>query len=311
MAILINIGLPQWLPDEDLRDRLAIQLPGIQIYCGRPTKILSDVTMLIVAEGLNDFLEKLPNLKLIQKMGAGVNNILANPDLPKDVKITRLSSDVMATEISEYCLTAVLNFQRNMFRHIEDASQGKWNPLEPRRSVETTVSVLGLGRIGERTAQLFSRMGFNVLGWSRTLKDIEGISCMAGQKALDEMLSLSDYVVAILPSTQQTTGLFNRSLIKLVKPGAVLINVGRGDLIDEQALLNALDQNRLNAAVLDVFREEPLPHDHPFWQHPKVIITPHVSGWHIDEGVDDVAQNYKRITQGHSLLNEINREQGY
>lgn len=311
MAILIDIGMPEWMSDEQVRDKLAPLLPGVTIYCGRPDRDLSDVTMLALADSVADIWSWLPNLALVQKLGAGVNTILDDPKLPPHVRVTRLTSGAQAQEIAEYCLAYVLRHQRNMGPHETDAVKRRWNPIAPRRTEQTTVGVLGLGHIGARTARLFVALGFRVLGWSRSPKSIKSVECQVGEAALPDLLSECDYVASILPSTPQTCNLFDAALIARMKPGCVLINVGRGDLIVEEALISALNSGQLGGAVLDVFRQEPLPPDHPFWDHLKITITPHISGWHVEGGFEDVAENYLRLTGGRSLLHEIDRNAGY
>ncbi len=311
MALLINIGLPDWMSDEQLQDELAPLLCGVEIYCGLPEQVLEDVTVVAVAERVPDIWHKLPNLKLVQKLGAGVDLILADPKLPEHVRVARLAPDIQCKEIAEYALAYVLREQRNMLFHQHNADQNNWRPVGPKQPHKTTISVLGLGNIGAKTAELFVALGFKVMGWSRSLKSIAGVDCYAGDDALKKILPQSDYVVSILPSTPQTQDLFNAELFNLMKPGSVLINAGRGELIVDEALITALDQGKLAAAVLDVFREEPLPQDHPFWTHSKITITPHVSGWSIDGGLEDIAENYRRLQQGQPLLHEVDKKLGY
>jgi glyoxylate/hydroxypyruvate reductase A len=311
MALLIDVGLPAWMTDQALHDVLAPLLPGVTIYCGRPAEDRPDVVMLATAELAADVVTKLPNLALVQKLGAGVEKILRDPDLPADVRVARLTPDIQAEEIAQYCLAYVLRDQRHMALHETSAAQGHWNPKPPRRNAETTVGVLGLGHIGGRAARLFASLGFRVLGWSRTPKSIDGADCRAGLDALPGLLSACDYVVSILPATPETRDLFDAELMGHMKPGAVLINAGRGDLIVEAALIDALDGGWLGGAVLDTFRQEPLPPGHPFWRHPRVTVTPHVSGWHVDGGLEDVAENYRRLADGRPLLHEVDRAAGY
>ena len=311
MAILIDIGLPDWMTDEALRDELAPLLRGVTIHCGRPRDPLPDVVMLATADLAENILPLLPKLALVQKLGAGVEAILRDPDLAAHVRVTRLAPDSQAREIAEYCLAYVLRDQRNMTRHAADAEERRWAPLAPRRAAHTTIGVLGLGHIGGRTARLFATLGFRVLGWSRSLKTIDGVDCRAGDAALPDLLSECDYVVSILPATPQTRDLFDADGFACMKSGAVLINVGRGDLVVEEALIHALDRGTLGGAVLDTVRQEPLPADHPFWRHPSITVTPHVSGWHVDGGLKDVAENYHRLVDGRELLHEVDRAHGY
>ncbi|NNE22393.1 MAG: glyoxylate/hydroxypyruvate reductase A [Rhizobiales bacterium] len=311
MALLLDIRQENWMREEDLRDELAPHLPGVPIYCSFDEAAADKVVMLASIKLYPGVAAGLPNLQLVQKLGAGVDAIVADPDLKPAVRVTRLKPDAPAREIAEFCLAYVLREQRNMLFHQANAAMGQWVEREPRETLKTTVGVLGLGHIGGRTAKMFAGLEFNVIGWSRTPRQIDGIDCRAGDNALPGMLGECDYVASILPSTPQTRGLFDAELLTHMKPGSVIINAGRGDLIVEDDLIAALDADRLGGAVLDVASEEPLPEDSPLWRHPKVTVTPHVSGWHLDSLVPDVVENYKRLMDGKPLMNEVDRAAGY
>lgn len=311
MALLLDIRQPEWMTEESLRDLLMPLMPGIPIYCALGGCPLDQVRMLAVVQLYPGVVDRLPNVSLVQKLGAGVESILGDPTLRPDTRIARLAPETPANEIAEYCLAYVLRAQRNMARHEADAAARDWTPLAPKKTRETTVAVLGLGHIGGRTAQLFAAVGFKTLGWSRTQKSIPDVDCRAGLDALDGVLAQADYVAAILPSTSDTANLFDANRLSKMKSTATLINAGRGNLIVEDDLIAALDAGQLGAAVLDVFRQEPLPPDHPFWTHEQITVTPHVSGWHIDDGLAAVADNYRRLLAGEPLLNEVDRARGY
>ncbi|SMF25476.1 glyoxylate/hydroxypyruvate reductase A [Tistlia consotensis] len=299
------------MEDAALRDLLAPLLPGVTIRVGPPAGPLPDVVMLVASRLHPGVAPALPNLKLVQKLGAGVDGILKQSELPAGVRVARLRPEVAAEEIAEYCLAQILLRQRNLDRHAADQAAGRWTPLAPRRAGETTVGVLGLGHIGGRTARGLAAQGFRTLGWSRTPRALQGVDCRSGAAALPGLLAECDYLVSVLPSTPETRDLFDAALLARLKPGAVLINVGRGDLIVEADLVAALDSGALGGAVLDVFRQEPLPERHPFWAHLKVAVTPHVSGWHLDGGFEDIAENYRRLLDGRPLLHEVDRAAGY
>lgn len=281
------------------------------MYCGQPKKALPDVVMLATTVLPAKTVSFLPNLALVQKLGAGVEKIVNDPDLSDHVQVARLTPRVQAIEIAEYFLAYVLRNQRDMAHYEASAKKHLWSPLPPRESVMTTIGVLGLGHIGGHTARLFASLGFRVLGWSRSKKVIDGVDCRSGKSALEGLLSECDYVTSILPSTPDTRDLFDSRLLARMKSTTILINAGRGNLIVEDALIHALDHGMLGGAVLDTVRQEPLPSDHPFWRHPKISITPHVSGWHLDGGWDDVAENYLRLRDGRPLLNLVDRAAGY
>jgi glyoxylate/hydroxypyruvate reductase len=311
MAILISVGVPSWMTDEEMRDFLCGELPDADIRCldnpGNP----DDIEMLIMSRlGEINFADY-KNLKLVQKLGAGVEQFVGAANLADDVRVTRLKSDLPAFEIAEYCLAYILAGQRQLRKYFSDQAAHNWHQVAPKRSGEICVGVLGLGQIGGRTARMIHAVGIRVIGWSRNAKQIDGMECRHGNDALLPLLGECDYVASILPSTPETRGLIDAEKLAAMKPGAVLINAGRGDLIVDADLLAALETGPLAAAVLDVFNHEPLPDDHAFWDHPAITVTPHVSGWHIDDGLADVAENYRRLVTHQPLLHQVDRDSGY
>ena len=311
MALLIEIGQSGWITNAELRAELMPLMPGQDVWISLDEGDPAEITMLATSRLPDDLPAKLPNLQLVQKLGAGVETIVNHPALGPDVRVARLKPQLPAQEIAEYCLAYVLRGQRNMARHEDSQKRSSWDPVEPKQAARTTVGVLGLGHIGGLTARLMASLDFNVLGWSRSQKEMEGITCLSGEDGLKELLGQSDYVCAILPSTTETRALMDSTRLRQMKPGATLINCGRGDLVNEADLMGALDAGAPAAAVLDVVSQEPLPEDHPLWRHPKVTITPHVSGWHLGDALNDVAANYLRLTQGAGLLHEVDRGKGY
>ncbi|MEQ8666706.1 MAG: glyoxylate/hydroxypyruvate reductase A [Rhodospirillales bacterium] len=311
MSLLIHINTDSWMPDKDLHAILQPMMPETIIHLGRPDRVLEDVTMMATTDFDKDVMTFLPNLQLVQKLGAGVEAMVNDPHLPDHVRVTRLASHNQAVEMAQYCLAYILHGQRNMAYHREQQLAGVWHEIPSLRNEKTTVAVLGLGTIGSMIASMLLSFDFRVVGWSRSAKTIEGVECRAGAESLPAVLSKADYVVAILPSTPETTDLFDGAMLQRMKPGSTLINIGRGTLIAEADLIAALDAGTPGRAILDVFREEPLPAGHPFWTHPAITVTPHVSGWNIDDGFPDVAENYRRLMAGEPLLHEIDRTAGY
>ena len=311
MTLLIDIRQPDWLTENALKDQLAPQLPGVEILLCDPGPKAAEVTMLAAVRLHAGVAASLPNLRLVQKLGAGVDGIVRDPDLPPEVRVCRLKPLAPAVEISEYFLAHVLGRQQHIARYRDQAARREWRQHPPRQGAGTTVAVLGLGHIGSMVADYFARLEFRVLGWSRSPKDLPGVECHHGEDTLDAVLGQSDYIASVLPSTPYTVNLFDADRIARIKPGAVLMNAGRGDLVMADALVAALDSGHLAGAVLDVFPQEPLPAESPLWTHPGVTVTPHVSGWHLDEGFDDVAENYRRLMAGEPLLHEVDRRAGY
>lgn len=311
MALLIEIGHNGWYSEEELAAELLKLDPKADIRTMADPGDLADVTMMAVSTLKSDLPTRLPNLQLVQKLGAGVETIVAHPALGPDVRVARLKPEEPAREIAQYCLAYVLRGTRNMRYHETAQARAIWDPVAPRRPQDISVGVLGLGHIGGLTAALMRDMGFNTYGWSRTQKDIDGVTCLTGEHGLNGVLASCDYVCAILPSTDDTRDLLNGDRLARMKEGATLINAGRGDLIDEAALISALYQRRPGHAVLDVLRKEPLPADNPLWKHPCVTITPHVSGWHLGDALGDVVGNLRRLQAGSPLLHEVDRARGY
>ena len=311
MALLIDIKQPLWMTDEELREQLLAINPQADIRCGDDPGNLEDIEMLTVSTYLSGEALKYPNLKLVQKTGAGVDSIMADDSLPAAVRVTRLRTDTSGQEMAEFALAYVLQEQRHIRQYQLNQSKNLWEAYAPRRACETTIAVLGLGRIGQLVVDKFVSCDFKVIGWSRSLKQLDGIQCYAGNEQLSTVLSEADYVVSILPSTPETTNLFNRHTFKMMRPSAYLINVGRGTLVDEDQLMQSLDEGLLAGAVLDVMQTEPLPETSPMWQHPKIMLAPHVSGWHLGDAVVDIAENYRRLTTGEPFMNQVNRQLGY
>lgn len=311
MALLINTGVRDWIDDDALAAQMRDMLPGADVRTCAAMGDPADIRMIAVAHLHRDMPGRLPNLELVQKLGAGVETIVSHPALPAHVRVARLRPEEPARQIAEWFLTYILQAQRHVPDYRAAQARAAWTPIEPRRPAETTIGVLGLGHIGGHAARLFRDLGFRVLGWSRGPKSLDGIDCRHGRDALAPMLGASDYLAAILPSTPDTRGLIGADMLAAMKPGSVLLNAGRGDLIDEAALIAALDHGPLAGAVLDVTAREPLPKDSPLWAHPRVTITPHVSGWHLGDALGDVAENYRRLTAGQPLLHEVDRGRGY
>ncbi len=311
MTLLIDIRQPQWLTDEDLREQLLVYIPDADIRCGDDPGNVQDVEMLTTSSYQKGEALNYPNLRLVQKTGAGVEAIMADDRLPQAVQVARLRTDTSGQEMAEYALAYVLQQQRHLREYQLNQSKSLWEAYAPRRACKTTVAVLGLGSIGNLVADIFLNCGFNVAGWSRSQKNLPGVDCFAGEIQLPEVLSRADYVVCILPSTPETTNLFNRKSFSWMKSTAFIINVGRGTLIDEDDLIQSLDEGLLAGAILDVMQVEPLPKSSPLWRHDKVILTPHISGWHLGDAIKDIAENYRRVTTGEPLLNLVNRELGY
>ena len=258
------------------------------------------------------FFARFPHLQVVFSLGAGVDSLLQRDDLAASVKIVRLLDAGMAQQMTEYCLYGLLHYQRAMdiYRRQQQAEQ--WTPRDARRANNLRVSILGLGELGQRVAGDLSGMGYVVQGWSRRARQIEGVDCRHGEAGLDQLLMETDVLFCLLPATQNTRHLLDARRLALLPEGAAIINGGRGSLIDEDALLALLDGESLRFAMLDVFAVEPLPSGHPFWKHPRVIITPHVAADTVPaDAVAQVAANLRKHAAGLPMDGGVDRLLGY
>mgnify|MGYP000665664589 CR=1 FL=1 len=251
-------------------------------------------------------------LKAIINLGAGVDYLLRTPGLPRDVPIVKLRDAGMGELMADYVRYGVLHFLRSFDRYFAQQPKAHWLTHEVPDKADWPVGILGLGAIGTHVAKALSRDGFPVLGWSRSSKQIDGVSCYQGEEGLADVLRQAQTLVTLLPDTAATRGLINAERLALLPDGASLINPGRGTLLDHDALLSALgDSGHLRGALLDVFPEEPLPEFSPLWQHPKVIVTPHMSApTPLNEAIDQVIDTLRAFEAGEPVAT-VNRQAGY
>ncbi len=310
MTVLVDINDQNWMTKQQFIESLNGGILESKLRFYPETGTAEDIAMLVCDRLRPGLVKQLPNLALIQKLGAGVETIVYDSDLPENIRVTRLKPEIAAMEMARFCLAQVLPEVHHLAFHKQHQLNSKWMPKAPQQPSNISIGVLGLGHIGGTTARLFRSLAFHVIGWSRTAKAIDGVDCRWGLDAINGVLAECDYVICILPSTTDTFNLFDRHRFKSMKPGATIINIGRGTLIVEQDLIEALDNNCLAHAVLDVFQQEPLSEDSPLWAHPAVTITPHISGWHL-QGLEVVADNYHALSNGSPLIHEVSRKLGY
>ena len=253
-----------------------------------------------------------PNLKCIASLGAGVDHILSDPDLPPSVPVTRVIDPSMYHSMSEFVVMAVLNHCRHFDMYLTNQIHCKWKPKIPILARDIRIGVMGLGQLGADAAQKLTGLGFRVAGWRRNYKKLDNIQTFAGDETLTDFLSQTNILICLLPLTPATKNILNRNTFNALQPGAYIINVARGEHLVESDLLDALESGQLSGACLDVFRTEPLPEDHPFWRHPKIIVTPHISSLTNPGAVaPQIIENYRRVKSGISLLNVVDVKRGY
>lgn len=272
----------------------------------------AEIDMLIVGSVPPGMFARLPNLKAIMKLGAGVNNILDDPARPVGVPVARLVDPNLARDMTHWAIHALLHFHRRMPEYANLRERREWVNLGATDPENTRVGIMGVGAIGGAVAREMARLGFPVSGWCRTPKAIEGVTCYHGRDGLDEFLAVSDFMLCVLPLTAETEGIIDETLIAKLPRGAVVANMGRGGQQIEEDILAALESGQLSGAALDVFRQEPLPPESPFWGHPKVLMTPHASGFVRPRAVvGQVVENYRRARAGEPLRNAVDLDRGY
>lgn len=254
----------------------------------------------------------LKRLRAVFSLGAGVDHIMALPDLPAQVPVIRLEDAGMAEQMIEYVLYGVLHYHRDFDHYQADRNAGVWQPRPVRRRNQTRIGVLGLGALGTAVAYALRDLGFTVIGWSRILRTLDGIETDAGPESLRAVAGRSDILVVMLPLTDSTRGLLNQQLFDCMPGGSALINCARGELVAEDDLLAALDSGRLRGAFLDVASQEPPPPTHAFWSHPRIELTPHIAAaTRMEEACVQIAENLARLKSGRPLLHQIQLARGY
>lgn len=249
------------------------------------------------------------NTRAVLNLWAGVERIIGNPTLTQP--LCRMVDPGLETGMIEYVTAHALRHHLGMDRYIK-ADRPHWDVAQPPLAKDRKVAVLGLGQLGSACAKALARTGFDVRGWSRTPRDVDGITCFSGPEGLDAALSGAEIVVLLLPDTPATENTLNARTLALLAKGAAIINPGRGPLIDEAALLDALDSGQVGHATMDVFRQEPLPQDHPFWDQPNVTVTPHIAAWtRPDTAAAVLAENIRRGEAGEPFLHLVDRVTGY
>ena len=258
------------------------------------------------------FLASLPNLKLILSLGAGVDHLLGDPRLPLHLPILRLVDPHMTDAMSEYVVLQVLRLHRRDLDYRNQQGAGVWRKLDQQNAGQRRVGILGLGELGQDAAKKLKALGFDVAGWSRSEKAVEGVRSYAGAAGLAPLLGRSEIIVCLLPLTAETEGILNKRTLALLPKGAALVNAARGAHLVEEDLLAALASGQISAAVLDVFREEPLPVDHSFWHHPRVVVTPHIAAFTNPATASPIIlDNIRRFEEGRPLLNRVDPARGY
>jgi len=304
IAVLLRSNLEEWL------ELLRAALPQHTVV--GDVAEAADAVYAVVGKPAPGALAALGELEVVFSVNAGVEALLESGEVPDGVPIVRMVDDGLAEGMLEWVLATALAWHRNLFAYRDRQLKGTWSPLREVLARDRRVTVLGAGHLGARVAAALAQIGFSTRAWSRSPKQIPGVLSLAGDAALQGAAQDAEILINLLPLTPATENLLDAPLLAHLAPNAVLINAGRGRHVVDQAVLESLDSGRLRAAILDVFREEPLPQAHPFWRHPGVYITPHVAApTHASTAVAAIAENLLAYESGAALRHVVDLVRGY
>jgi glyoxylate/hydroxypyruvate reductase A len=294
------------------RDALTDAVPGLDILDWDEVRDPAEIEFALVWTPPRGSLRRFPNLKLILNLGAGVDALLKDPDLPPGIPIVRMVDDDLAKSMAEYILLHVLRYHREHPTLAAQQAAREWKIIESPTAQHCRVGIMGLGGMGGEAARHLVGVGFDVASWTRSARSMPGVDGFHGPDGLGPFLARSDILVCLLPLTPQTDGILNRDLFDQLPRGACLINAGRGGHQVEPDILDALDSGQLGGATLDVFRTEPLPPASPFWTHPKVTVTPHNASIALPgSAVRHVAETIRKALAGQPLQHVVDPTVGY
>lgn len=293
------------------REALRTEMPDLDFRIWPEAGDAENVRYALVWNPPEGFFQTFPNLSLIVNLGAGVDGILARSDLPP-VPISRISDPEMSRMMASYVVFAVLRYYRDIPTFERAQRRREWHYIHPREARETSVGVMGLGELGRRAAEELARWGFSMRGWARSRHMIDGVETFAGAGELAAFLDGLDILVVLLPLTGDTRDMIDAPLLAGLPRGARLINAARGELVDEEALLDALRSGHIAEATLDAFRTEPLPPEHPFWGMEQVLITPHLASVAVPRSAArQIAESIRRVDRGEPPLHLVDLIRGY
>ncbi|WP_024814019.1 glyoxylate/hydroxypyruvate reductase A [Acidovorax sp. JHL-3] len=288
---------------------LSAALPGAELSVWEPGAPVADYA--VVWAPPQQFMDEQQGIKALFNIGAGVDALLQRR-LPQGARVVRLDDAGMAVQMAEYVCHAVIRHFREFDQYEASMRAGQWAYRKPRLRQDFAVGVMGLGVLGERVAKALAQFDFPVNGWSRSPKAIDGVRAFTGAEQFNDFLGASRVLVNLLPLTPDTTDVINKDALSRLQPGAYVINVARGAHLVDEDLLAAIDSGHVAGATLDVFRTEPLPAGHAFWNHPRITITPHTSARTLrEESIAQIARKMAALQRGEAVAGVVNPARGY
>ncbi|WP_166268835.1 2-hydroxyacid dehydrogenase [Marinobacter caseinilyticus] len=309
MKVLFVAGDPK---PERWTQPIQALLPEAEVHVWDADAPACDADYAIVWQPPAALFEKEHNLKAVFNLGAGIDGLLKVPNLPRHIPVVRLEDAGMSVQMAEYVLHQLIDITRTMDVYRAQNAEGRWKIHRPITRGDWPVGVMGLGHIGKRVARSLTSLDYRVHGWARSEHTIEGVTSHHGDDGLADFLANTRVLINTLPLTEATRGIINKATLDQLHPGAVVINVGRGQHLVEQDLLAALDSGQVARAVLDVFSQEPLPEDHPFWQRAEITITPHISARTLrDDTLEQITGKIRALAEGKPISGIIDIDRGY
>lgn len=297
-------------PAEPWKNELLKVDPNLRVAIWPEIEDFSSYTTAVVWKHPEGVLNQFPNLKLIHSLGAGVDHILSDPDLPP-ANICRVVDEKLAADMSNYIIAGIISHQRKLRQIWHNQERKCWEKVLPLAN-SLKVGILGMGVLGQDVARKLLQLGYEVHGYSQSPKELEGIKTYTGEQGLEDMLMQVNVLVCLLPLTSKTKNFLNRTLFAKLQKGSYLINVARGEHLVEEDLIQALKNGQLGGALLDVFRQEPLPANHPFWELSNVTITPHIASiTDPASAARQIVENHRRILSKQALINQIDDDKEY
>ena len=312
MALLISVS-EFWEDEKVWHQWVQSELPEIDVRVYPDVGNENEIEYAVVWKHPHGILKRYPNLKAILSLGAGVDHILSDPDLPKDLPIVRLVDVKLTHEMCFHALHWVLHFHSDHYLYMKQQLDRKWQQQSSIQPEDRTVGIMGFGNIGRGIGESLIDQGFKVLGWGANQKSSLGdIKYFFGKEQLSDFLVKTNILINVLPFSKDTKNMLRKDELKFLPRGSFIINMGRGGIINEADLLSLLDENHITAAALDVFEQEPLPTNNPLWSHPSVYITPHIAGQsNPKSSAKTIAENIRRIEDGKMPFPIYNITKGY